>query len=314
MSNYDTLLTTAGLIYLSILSLRILNFLYIHLRPSSLHLYHTPGAWALVTGASDGIGRAFARNLSAKGFNVILHGRNQTKLEGVMADLKKVYPKTQYRIVTADASNSHGMKQAIEDIANSLHDLPGPLTILINNVGGTSNLPRTFLALRSYTSADVDGVINLNARFTTQLTRALLPMLSANGQKGLVMNLSSLAGVIGTPYTSVYSGTKAYLSAWSTSLSRELALDGIPVEVLSLVVGRVTDTVFFKEQASLFTPGSNTLAKAALGKVGCGQVVVEPYWGHGLQMGLVTSLPVWMQSAFTNKAVVGEKEAEDKRM
>ena len=311
---YDFLITTTGLITLFLLTLRFLSFFYIYLKPSSLHLYQKPGAWALVTGASNGIGLSFARVLSAKGFNVILHGRNESKLQAVIADLQKTYPKTLYRIVIADASNSHGMKSSIEAIVASLHDLPGPLTVLINNVGGSSNLPRVFLPLREYTSADADSVLNLNARFTTQLTRALLPTLFANNKHGLVINLSSLAGVVGIPYCSAYSGTKAYLYAWSASLSRELAIDNIPIEVLSLAVGRVTDTGFFKEPSSIFTPTSDTLARAALGRVGCGSVVVAPYWGHGVQLLFLQTCPVWLERPFTNASALKEKEEEAKQI
>ena len=311
---YDSLpVTIIGFITLFLLALRFLNFLYIYFKPSSLYLYQKPGAWALVTGASNGIGLGFARALSAKGFNVILHGRNESKLQRIIVDLQKTYPKTLYRTVIADASNSHGMNSSIEAIAASLHDLPGPLTVLINNVGGAANLPRAFLPLREYTSTDADGVINLNARFTTQLTRALLPTLSANNQRGLVMNVSSLAGVIGLPYLSVYGGTKAYLYTWSTSLSRELAIENIPIEVLSLVVGRVTDTGFLNEPSSIFTPSNDTLARAALRRAGCGNVVVAPYWGHGIQWEFVKALPLWLQGLFANTAVLSEKEDEVKR-
>ena len=311
---YDSLVTITGFITLSLLALRFLNFIYTYLKPSSLHLYQKFGAWAFVTGASDGIGRGFTRVLSEKGFNVILHGRNKSKLQGVVADLQKKYPNTQYRIVIADASNSDEMNPSIQAIVDSLHDLPGPLTVLINNVGGTGNLPRTFLPLRKYTSSNVDSVLNVNARFTTLLTRALLPTLSANNQHGLVINLSSLAGIIGIPYCSVYSGTKAYLNAWSTSLSRELAIENVPIQVLSLAVGRVTDTVFYREPSSIFAPTSNTLARAALGRVGYGGVVLAPYWGHGVQRAFVEALPVWLESLFTNASILKEIENEDKRV
>lgn len=64
--------TTVGLYRLS-------KFLYVHLRSSSLSRYHHPNAWALVTGASDGIGLRFAEQLASHGFNVALHGRNLDK-------------------------------------------------------------------------------------------------------------------------------------------------------------------------------------------------------------------------------------------
>ena len=312
---YNSLpVTIIGFITLFLLALRFLNFLYIYFKPSSLYLYQKPGAWALVTGASNGIGLGFARALSAKGFNVILHGRNESKLQRIIADLQRIYPKTLYRTVIADASNSHGMNPSIEAIVSSLHDLPGPLTVLINNVGGDANLPRFFLPLREYTSTDVDGMFNLNARFTTQLTRALLPTLSANNQRGLVINVSSLVGVIAIPYLSIYAGTKAYLYTWSTSLSRELAIENIPIEVLSLVVGRVTDTGTLNEPSSIFIPSNDTVARATLGRVGCGSVVVAPYWGHGIEWEFMGALPLWLQGLFTSAAAAQGREDETKRI
>jgi 17beta-estradiol 17-dehydrogenase / very-long-chain 3-oxoacyl-CoA reductase len=290
---FQRILHVCGLAFLSYFAARIINFVRLYTSSGTLARYHRPDAWALVTGASDGIGRAFATALASHGFNVILHGRNETKLQGVLADLQKLHPDRKFRIVIADASQSHGMKDAVEGIVSSLSDLDGPLCVLINNVGGlpsTASAAQMFTAVSDQDWAFTDGAVNMNARFPVQLTRALLPILQKS-QPSLIMNMGSIAGVMGLPFTALYSGTKALNLVWSNGLARELQWQGHDIEVLGLVVGEVTGTVFFKEQPTLIKPSATTFVQSALDRVGCGRLEVVPYWGHSLAVGLMRSVP-----------------------
>ena len=274
---------TIGIISTSFLFIRFLRFLHLYTRPSSLKRYHHgDNPWAFVTGASDGIGRAFAQELAQNGFNVILHGRNTAKLETVKAQLQKQFPKLNFRILIADASSSS--YQQINDLITSIHDLH--LTILINNVGGAI----TVAPLEDTTSEDIDAIINLNARFPTQLTKALLPKLTRTISPSLIMNIGS-TGDFCVPYATVYGGSKGFNMTWSSSLGMELRSEGRNVEVLGVSVGRVTDVSHSKKDASFFTPSARTMAKAALQRVGCGRPVVVGYVGHALQRFLVGILP-----------------------
>lgn len=126
-----------GLIKTLYLFMRFASFLHLHfVHSSKLHQYRRPGAWALVTGASSGIGEAFARGLARNEFNVVLHGRNEEKLKILAAKLEGEFKTVSFKYVIADAATSHGMKQAIERMANEMAQLPGPLTVLVNNAGG----------------------------------------------------------------------------------------------------------------------------------------------------------------------------------
>lgn len=93
-------------------------------------------SWALVTGASDGIGRALSSELGSRGFNVIVHGRNESKLVKVVTELQKEHPGRMFRYVVADAA--HFTTADIERIVAVVADIK--LTVLINNVGGTGVL------------------------------------------------------------------------------------------------------------------------------------------------------------------------------
>lgn len=103
------------------------------LRPSNLPIYcHSEsGSWALVTGASDGIGRAFSAELLSRGFNVLLHGRNKEKLERVKRELLELHPKRAIEIVVADASKLE--KRSYEIVTKKVKKLPGKLTVRTRN-------------------------------------------------------------------------------------------------------------------------------------------------------------------------------------
>lgn len=308
----DITLRTLGATTLALTTFRLARFIYTYgLRRSSLPRYtHSKPyhAWALVTGSSDGIGLGYAHALAARGFNIVLHGRNASKLERVAHELHTAYPRASVRSVTADASNSHGMKQAIADIVTSLADLPGPLTVLVNNVGGMSMLPQPFCAHDELSAGDVDAIMNLNARFTTLLTRALLPMLKAN-EPALILNMSSVTGVTGNPLLATYSATKAYIKAFNEGLARELTSFGTAdVEALALIIAQVTDTVGYRQPASLFKPGARTVADAALDRVGCGELSVVAYWQHAIMVGVLARLPDWVVSIVMAKEIGNQRE------
>ncbi|KAL9112670.1 MAG: hypothetical protein Q9187_007730, partial [Circinaria calcarea] len=169
--------------------LRFFQFIYLFIRPSSLPRYlRRPSSWALITGASSGIGFGFAQELCSRGFNVILHGRNPNKLERLQAELQRQFPDRSIRIAIADAVQSK-VASSIEDIVSSLRDLQ--LTVLINNIGGITGMaPPPFKTLAAYTAQEVDETIKVNAGFATQITRALLPVLQKN-QPSLILNIGS---------------------------------------------------------------------------------------------------------------------------
>jgi len=94
-------------------------------------------AWALVTRASDGIGLGFAQELSERGFNIILHGRNEGKLDGIKEQLQKTSPDREFRIFVRDAEKEL-TDEILHNLQESLKDIH--LTVLINNVGGSGSV------------------------------------------------------------------------------------------------------------------------------------------------------------------------------
>ena len=255
---------------------------FLYLQGSKLDRYLTQhgkngSSWAFVTGSSDGIGQAFAEELSAFGFNVILHGRNLKKLDGVREKLQAEYPKTQFRTVIADAANFDDL--VIQNIGQDIQELP--ITILINNVGGTGVLDSPFKTFEGHSPAEISALISLNVTFTFQLTHALLPILQRQ-PRSLVMNIGSKAQH-GVPFLSAYSATKAALCSWSRALCAEHLANKTGVEVLEIVTGSVQSQQNQTERPTFFVPTSRAMARSALARIGCGNPSVTSYFPHYLE-------------------------------
>jgi 17beta-estradiol 17-dehydrogenase / very-long-chain 3-oxoacyl-CoA reductase len=266
--------------------LPLIHYLY----PSGLHKHrrqHPNGeaSWALVTGASDGIGKALCSELSTRGFNIVLHGRNAIKLALVCEELQAAHPKSNFRIVTADASS---FSQADMDrVVAQVSDVP--LTILINNVGGTAPLSSNFKYFEDTTPTEMDKLYSLNVQFPLQLTRAILPLLEHQQSPTLVITCGSQAS-IGQPFVAAYSGCKGALHAWNRALAAEQHDSKSQIEILEVVIGGTYTQQLQKDpkfSASLFMPTAEVMARAVLARVGHGHCSVVPYFWHLVQSGLL---------------------------
>lgn len=271
---------------ITLLSLAYETFIFVNhhfLHHSKLSRYQHPKnrpeerAWALVTGASDGIGKGFAGELCRRGFNVIIHGRNQGKLQGVADDLKKQYPEASIQLAVLDAYPIS--EKTLDKMIAGFKDLH--ITGLVNNVGGSGPISPIFRQLSALSYEDVSTLIGINLDFPVMLTSKLLPLLRTR-QPALVVNVGSFTGNLQSPYLSVYAGTKAYIESWSRSLACEMKADGYDIEVMGLIVGEVQSS-WDREKPTSFTRCSSArLATDALDKVGCGRRIVTPYIGHAL--------------------------------
>ena len=313
-----TVLGSLTALYLAKKTLDIaLLFLWPSSLPQSLHPTRQPYlTYALVTGASDGIGRSLAFELSRRGFALVLHGRNPAKL-GAMADEiqaahgAKGAPRPLLLIAQADRCSTIDFKKLVEPLQKLR------LTVLVNNVGAQGHLaPDPFHTLDWFSREDVERLVDLNAMFMTHLTCELTPLLlkasdpavsddawtypvplTQRAPKGraptaYILNASS-AAAMGIPYVPVYAASKGYVEALSASLRNEFAAEHYPasrIGVLALRIGNVVTTTN-PGVARLFMPTADTYAKAILDRVGCGAPLVVPYFWHWLQVAVFTSLP-----------------------
>jgi short-subunit dehydrogenase len=294
----------------------IASFTYTHfLRPSSLKRYNSssdgksPASWALVTGASDGIGKGFAEELCNRGFNVILHGRNETKLNAVKQELLKQWPKSEIKLLIIDAGSETGDTAKLEAAAESLKGLD--LRVLVNNVGGGGGVRPVYMPLHKTTGDRTQNFVDINLRFPTEITRVMLPLLIQHSP-ALILNIGSIGGDIPGAYIAVYSGSKAYNKAWSASLGAELKAEGHDVEVKLIQTGIVSSGSEPRE-LSFMIPSSRAFAKHSLDLVGNGDSLVYGWWPHQVQHKVVASLPSRMMEKIVSDILKKEKENEEKK-
>jgi short-subunit dehydrogenase len=300
--------TALGFVTLLTFVYNAATFFYLHFSPSNILTYRRQNAWVLVTGASDGIGKAFAEELCASGFNVILHGRNETKLRALKGELERRKAGVEIRIIVLDAAAQEEWKDEWDEmILSTVRGLK--LTVLVNNVGGSGGVKPEFLAVKDRKANELDTMLNVNARFMMQITRVLLPVLIAN-QPSAILNVSSAAELIPAPYAIVYSASKAYVNMWSRSLDVEMRTDGHDVKVTNLVVAKVvTRGAGRTEKDKGFdTCMPSDMASACLHKMGNGYSNVVPYLPHAMQVAVLQALPAWVQEMMIKALIKAEME------
>ncbi|KAI5864424.1 NAD(P)-binding protein [Durotheca rogersii] len=259
------------------------------LPPASLARYRTTeDAWALVTGASAGIGLGTAQELAARGFNVVLLGHLPAELDAAAALVRAERRAAQVRVVVLDAiaSTPHEIEAALGPIAAL------PVTVLVNNVGGFPIDEPTLRYLSDYTAEDLDRSLNINARFMAHVSRVLLPRLAENGP-ALVLNMSS-ASRMGIPWAAPYSGCKGFVISFTASVAREMIAAGSEVDCVAIVPGDVhsqSNTLWL----SPGSPDSRQYAKAMLDRAPRaarrGWLECAPWFAHALGFALLDILP-----------------------
>ncbi|MCJ1328170.1 hypothetical protein MMC10_004845 [Thelotrema lepadinum] len=263
-----------------------------------LHIFaqENPRTWALVTGASDGLGFGFCQELAARGFNLILHGKDFPSLDAASTRLTAEFPALGIRLFIADATEP---LPSFDELLAIVSDIP--LTVLVNNVGGSSNLASPFAYLDYRTPEEITGTINLNLGFTTRITSVLLPSLTAHRRPSLILNIGSLAAP-GMPRLTIYSAAKAYLKSFSQGLSTELGMQKKDVTVHYIGVGE-TQTQEVRLPTSLLVPSARKMAAATLRCVGSGGVALTPYWPHRAMEWMGVLMPRWVVRPLTVRGV-----------
>lgn len=175
---------------------------------------------ALITGASSGIGAAFARRLAVQGYDLILVARRKERLTQLATELQQQF-NIRAETIGADLSNAVDVQRVECRIA----ELPA-IDLLVNNAG--FGVPGKFAeAGLNKTMAMID----VHVVASTRLTYAALPAMIARGTGGII-NVASIGGFIPRPLDAVYCATKAYLIAFSEALQGELAGTGVHVQAL----------------------------------------------------------------------------------
>ncbi len=239
---------------------------------------------ALVTGATSGIGAAFARRLAADGYDLVLVARDAARLRARATELATAH-NVAVEVLVADLSTDAGTAA----VQRRLADPAAPVDLLVNNAGMSLN--RSFLRTGV---GDEDELLALNVRAVMRLTHAVLPGMVARGRVG-VINVSSAAGFGAVMPGSTYPASKAWVTNFSESVA--YAVRPFGVRVMALCPGYVR-TEFHQRAgidmsripAWLWLDADRVVADA-LRSLERGKTVRVVDWRYRVLVGLLRILP-----------------------
>lgn len=220
---------------------------------------------ALITGASSGIGAAYAERLAAGGYDLILVARRRDRLEALAERLRQDYARD-VEIQPADLGEPRDLER-IETLLRTR----GDINILVNNAG--------LGAIGSSATADpqaVQSLIAINVLALTRLSLAVAPVFAAR-DRGTIINIGSVIAVIPSPGGAAYSGSKAYVLNFTRSLQIEFSKTNVKVQ--AVMPGPVR-TEFFGDHKPPFPEdlfmSAETLVDIALRALDQGEMVCWP--------------------------------------
>lgn len=202
--------------------------------------------WAVITGASSGLGADFARQLVERGWNVVVSARRAERLHALAATLRAAGAESV--VAACDLQQPEGREQLWQTATEGGR----PLTLWINNAG--------FGGQHAFADAEWpqwQGMIDLNVTALTELSWRFARHVRAHGQRAWLLQVASIGAWLPTPYMSVYTATKSYVRDFTSALSVEMAGSALSchvvcpgptrtefVEVAAMTVPKGTDFAF----------------------------------------------------------------------
>jgi short-subunit dehydrogenase len=245
---------------------------------------NTDKKWALITGASSGIGRALALEFASNGFNVFLTARDAAALQTVAEQCKKIA--VEARIFSADLSDVSSTDRLIDSLADQ------KIEVLANNAG--------FGVKGDFAATSIDDelkMLDMQLSAMLKLTKAVLPKMIAQ-HSGRILNVASVYSFSPVPKQSVYSAAKSFIFSFSSSLRAELKTSGISVSVLC---PGITQTEF-RTRAGITDKKTSGMTAEAVAKIAVKGVmsnkhVIVPGFTNKVFVFLSRRLPFALQSA-----------------
>ncbi|XP_032979430.1 17-beta-hydroxysteroid dehydrogenase type 3 [Rhinolophus ferrumequinum] len=238
------------------------------------------GQWAVITGAGDGIGKAYSFELARRGLNVVLISRTLEKLQAVAAEIEWTTGSS-VKIIQADFTKDD-IYGYIEEKLKGLE-----IGILVNNVGMLpSFLPSQFLN----TPDDIQSLIHCNITSVVKMTQMILKHMESR-RKGLILNISSGVALFPWPLYSSYSASKAFVCTFSKALQAEYKAKGITIQVLTPYAVSTPMTKYLN--TSLITKTADEFVKESLNYVTIGDEICGCL-AHEILASFLNLIPSWV--------------------
>ncbi len=239
--------------------------------------------WALITGASSGIGRALAYEFAAEGYHLFLTARNRQALEAVASDCAAKFT-VQTQIHLADLTRH----DEIDSLIRALSAAPLAFGVLVNNAG--FGVKGTFLGTDLGQEL---GMVSVQVDAILKLTKAVAPGMVARKQ-GHILNVASVYSFAPVPYQTVYGACKSFLWSFSAALRAELNGTGVTVTVLC---PGVTQTEFraragIPERNKSAGASPEDIARIAVRRTLRGDILIVPGLPNKLFVFMARHLPI----------------------
>lgn len=233
------------------------------------------GEWAVVTGATDGIGKEYARQLAKKGFNIVLISRTGTKLKDVALEIENDF-QIETKILQFDFTKTSGYER-IENVVNDLD-----IGILVNNVAMAS---RSFTAFHECDMENAVATLQCNIFSDVRMTNIVLKGMTRRG-RGAIIHLASSVMYLDAPYVNVYGPSKNFMRKFVKSLQLEYSGQIFH----QLVAPAFVATNMSRRKISFWIPSAEDFVYSAIRTIGITEVTCG-YFLHELQALLLCYLP-----------------------
>eukprot|EP00803_Ostreobium_quekettii_P002530 evm.model.scf_3169.2 EVM.evm.TU.scf_3169.2 scf_3169:9246-13562(-) len=250
------------------------------------------GTWAVVTGATDGIGKAYCNELAKRGLKLFMISRTESKLKDCCKEISEKYGvETEYMAVDYSSVSKETWTKLRETL--KAYDI----ALLVNNVGTSYE---HYEYLHFVDDKTIDDLIEINVRATTEMTRAVLPGM-VERKRGLVVSLGSGVGSVlpASPLLAAYAGTKAYIEQLTKCLDVEYRKQGIRFQDQAplFVATKMTKI----RRAQLTIPSPNTWVAGAIKQIGY-EPLTTGYSVHNIMWGILSSIPASSLQNFALKS------------
>ena len=250
--------------------------------------------FAVITGASRGIGAQYARALAAQGYDVLLVGRDRTRLESLKQELRHISERSIW-VESLDLSQPD-IAQTLFDRATSYRP---EVSLLINNAGFGMYGDFSEMSL-----AKIREMLQLHMNTAVESIRLFLPNMLAR-KHGEIITVASVAGFFPIPYITEYAATKAFLIAFSEGLARETQNQGVTIQVCC---PGFTDTDFHQTAGHqpkhvFFAQSSQQVVQTSLKALKTKRTFVTIGWQGRLALWISKIMPHRILLAFAGKAV-----------
>jgi short-subunit dehydrogenase len=256
--------------------------------------YEAGAGWAVVTGASSGLGAIFAERLAERGMPLILAGRDEARLEEVRRRIQRRAPGSDVELVVGDLGSRRGLEDLVAALSGRVID------VLVNNAG--------FGTYGPFSEIDADrehelAAVNVDA--VVRITHAVLPGMLERGRGG-ILNVASTIAFQPAPYQATYGASKAFVLSFSQALRAEARGSGVAVTALcpgptrtgfvDALDADVSGVAVYKNLAS-----PEPVVDAGLRGLDRGRAVVIPGWRNWLMANVAKYSPTSISTAVSER-------------